>query len=117
MTEALSMAGMAEIPITIVLAQRSGPSTGTPTYTAQSDLHFAIHAGHGEFPRFVVAPGDAQQAVEWAGHALSLSWQFQVPSILMTDKTLSEGYTRSPPRSCSRHTRRCLCPPEKVMHT
>ncbi|GAB7015705.1 2-oxoacid:acceptor oxidoreductase subunit alpha [Methanogenium cariaci] len=97
MTEALSMAGMAEIPITIVLAQRSGPSTGTPTYTAQSDLHFAIHAGHGEFPRFVVAPGDAQQAVEWAGHALSLSWQFQVPSILMTDKTLSEGiYTVAP---------------------
>ncbi|MDE4907076.1 2-oxoacid:acceptor oxidoreductase subunit alpha [Methanogenium marinum] len=97
MTEALSMAGMAEIPITIVLAQRSGPSTGTPTYTAQSDLHFAIHAGHGEFPRFVFAPGDAQQAFEWAGHALSLSWQFQVPSILMTDRVLSEGvYTVDP---------------------
>ena len=97
MTEALSMAGMAEIPITIILAQRSGPSTGTPTYTAQSDLHFAIHAGHGEFPRFVFAPGDAQQAFEWAGHALSLSWQFQVPSILMTDKTLAEGvYTVHP---------------------
>lgn len=97
MTEALSMAGMAEIPITIILAQRSGPSTGTPTYTAQSDLHFAIHAGHGEFPRFVFAPGDPQQAFEWAGHALSLSWQFQVPSILMTDKTLAEGlYTVSP---------------------
>ncbi len=97
MTEALSMAGMAEIPITIILAQRSGPSTGTPTYTAQSDLHFAIHAGHGEFPRFVFAPGDAQQAFEWAGNALSLSWLFQVPSILMTDKTLAEGlYTVSP---------------------
>ncbi|WFN34784.1 2-oxoacid:acceptor oxidoreductase subunit alpha [Methanogenium sp. S4BF] len=97
MTEALSMAGMAEIPITIILAQRSGPSTGTPTYTAQSDLHFAIHAGHGEFPRFVFAPGDPQQAFEWAGHALSLSWQFQVPSVLMTDKTLAEGlYTVSP---------------------
>lgn len=97
MTEALSMAGMAEIPITIVLAQRSGPSTGTPTYTAQSDLHFAIHAGHGEFPRFVIAPGDAEQAYLWAGHALSLSWQFQVPSILLTDRVLSEGvYTVSP---------------------
>jgi len=97
MTEALSMAGMAEIPITIVLAQRSGPSTGTPTYTGQSDLQFAIHAGHGEFPRFVIAPGDAEQAYLWAGHALSLSWQFQVPSILLTDKTLSEGvYTVSP---------------------
>ena len=104
MTEALSMAGMAEIPITIILAQRSGPSTGTPTYTAQSDLHFAIHAGHGEFPRFVFAPGDVQQAFEWAGHALSLSWQFQVSSILMTDKTMSEGLYTVAPELLSSHS-------------
>ncbi|MFA5394553.1 MAG: 2-oxoacid:acceptor oxidoreductase subunit alpha [Methanogenium sp.] len=111
MTEALSMAGMAEIPLTVILAQRSGPSTGTPTYTAQSDLHFAIHAGHGDFPRFVFAPGDSQQAFEWAGHALSLSWQFQVPSILMTDKTLAEGLYTVPPEFLQAH------PPDSVLVT
>ena len=41
---------MAELPILVVLGQRTGPSTGLPTYSAQSDLLFALHAGQGEFP-------------------------------------------------------------------
>jgi len=57
MTEGLSLSGMNEVPVVIVLGQRAGPSTGMPTYTAQSDLNFALHAGQGEFPRLVVAPG------------------------------------------------------------
>ena len=32
MTEAISFAIQAEIPLTMVLAQRAGPSTGTPTF-------------------------------------------------------------------------------------
>ncbi|MDD1665197.1 MAG: 2-oxoacid:acceptor oxidoreductase family protein, partial [Methanomicrobiales archaeon] len=44
MVEALSLAGMAELPVVIVLGQRAGPSTGLATYTAQADLGFAIHA-------------------------------------------------------------------------
>lgn len=52
MTEGLSLAGMAEVPIVIVLGQRTGPSTGLPTYSGQSDLLFALHAGQGEFPVF-----------------------------------------------------------------
>ncbi len=91
MTEGLSLSGMAELPIVIVIAQRPGPSTGVPTYTAQGDLHFAINAGHGEFVRFVVAPGDAEQAFYWSGLALNISWKFQIPSIILTDKALSEG--------------------------
>ncbi len=91
MTEGLSLSGMAELPIVIVIAQRPGPSTGVPTYTAQGDLHFAINAGHGEFVRFVVAPGDAEQAFYWSSLALNISWKFQIPSIILTDKALSEG--------------------------
>lgn len=91
MTEGLSMAGMTETPVTVVLSQRGGPSTGTPTYGAQADLLFARHAGQGEFPRFIVAPGDAEQAVVWSARALSLSWEFQVPSFVLVDKNLSEG--------------------------
>ena len=66
MTESLSMAGMAELPIVIILGQRPGPSTGLPTYSAQTELHFAPHAGQGEFHRFVVAPGDAEEALFWS---------------------------------------------------
>ncbi|MBU0596254.1 2-oxoacid:acceptor oxidoreductase family protein, partial [Candidatus Bipolaricaulota bacterium] len=56
MTEGLSLAGMTETPIVILIAQRPGPATGLPTRTAQEDLLFAIRAGHGEFPRLVLAP-------------------------------------------------------------
>jgi 2-oxoglutarate ferredoxin oxidoreductase subunit alpha len=91
MTEGLSMAAMAEVPVTIVVSQRGGPSTGIPTYTAQSDLQFILSAGQGEFLRFVVAPGNAEQAFEWSARALNLSWKYQVPSFILSDKTLSEG--------------------------
>jgi 2-oxoglutarate ferredoxin oxidoreductase subunit alpha len=91
MTEGVSFAGMAELPIVIVVSQRTGPSTGLPTYTGQSDLRLVLHAGQGEFPRLVVAPGDVQEAVYWSAAAMNLAWEFQVPAFILADKTLSEG--------------------------
>ena len=91
MTEALSLAGMAEIPLAIVMAQRTGPSTGLPTYTAQGDLHFVINAGQGEFPRLVVAPGDAEDAYLWSAAALNLAWKYQIPAFILSDKIVSES--------------------------
>ncbi|ABN57957.1 MULTISPECIES: 2-oxoacid:acceptor oxidoreductase subunit alpha [Methanoculleus] len=91
MTEGLSLAGMSEIPVTIVMGQRPGPSTGIPTYTSQTDLHFVLNAGQGEFPRLVVAPGDLEETYAWSSAALMLSWRYQVPAIVLTDKTLAEG--------------------------
>jgi 2-oxoglutarate ferredoxin oxidoreductase subunit alpha len=91
MTEGLSLAGMAEIPLVIVVSQRTGPSTGLPTYTAQSDLHFILNAGQGEFPRFVVAPGDAGEAYFWSACAMNIAAKFQIPAFILSDKTLSEG--------------------------
>ena len=90
MTEGFSFAGMAELPVVVVLGQRPGPSTGLPTYSSQTELGFALNAGQGEFPRFVVAPGDAEEAYYWAQIALNISWKYQVPSIILTDKTLGE---------------------------
>lgn len=92
MTEGISLSGMNEVPVVVVMGQRSGPSTGMPTYTAQSDLHFVLHAGQGEFPRFVAAPGDAEQAFTWSSLALQISWKYQVPSLILCDKTLCEGF-------------------------
>jgi 2-oxoglutarate ferredoxin oxidoreductase subunit alpha len=91
MTEALSLAGMAEIPLAIVVAQRTGPSTGLPTYTAQGDLHFVINAGQGEFPRLVIAPGDAEDAYLWSAAALNLAWKYQIPAFILSDKIVSES--------------------------
>ena len=91
MTEGLSLSGMAEIPIVIVVSQRTGPSTGLPTYTGQSDLQFVLHAGQGEFPRLIVAPGDAQEALFWSEIAMDIAWKCQCPAFILADKTLSEG--------------------------
>ncbi len=91
MTEGLSLAGMAEMPVVIAMVQRTGPSTGVPTYTAQGDLHFILNAGQGEFPRFVVAPGDAEDAYYWSGVALNMAWKYQIPAFILSDKTVSES--------------------------
>jgi len=91
MTEGLSFSAMAELPVVIILGQRPGPSTGLPTYSAQTELHFALNAGQGEFSRFLVAPGDAEEAYCWSQAALNISWKFQVPSIILSDKNLGEG--------------------------
>ncbi|MBI5123840.1 MAG: 2-oxoacid:acceptor oxidoreductase family protein [Candidatus Omnitrophica bacterium] len=91
MTEGLSLSGMAELPVTIVLGQRPGPSTGLPTYTAQTELDFAMSAGQGEFPRFIAAPGDAEEAYYWSGVSLNISRKFRIPSIILVDKTVCEG--------------------------
>ncbi|MBX6422734.1 2-oxoacid:acceptor oxidoreductase subunit alpha [Thermosulfurimonas sp. F29] len=91
MVEALSLAGQAEIPIVVVECQRPGPSTGVPTYTMQADLDFVLSAGHGEFPRVVLAPGDAAQAFHLAALALKLAWHYQIPVLLLSDKHLSES--------------------------
>ena len=91
MTEGLSMAGMAELPIVLVVSQRPGPSTGLPTYSSQADLLFVLHAGQGEFARVIIAPADADEAYLWSARALSLAWEYQVPVFLLSDKNLSEG--------------------------
>jgi 2-oxoglutarate/2-oxoacid ferredoxin oxidoreductase subunit alpha len=91
MTEGLSLAAMAELPVVILMSQRTGPSTGLPTYTGQSELRFVLHAGQGEFPRIIVAPGDATEAILWSSRVLELAWRYQVPAFILTDKTLSEG--------------------------
>jgi 2-oxoglutarate ferredoxin oxidoreductase subunit alpha len=91
MVEGLGLAGQAELPVVVVMGQRSGPSTGMPTYTAQSDLLFVLNASQGEFPRFIVAPGDAEESYYWSGIALNKAWQYQMPSFVLTDKTLGLG--------------------------
>ncbi|MFP4393541.1 MAG: 2-oxoacid:acceptor oxidoreductase subunit alpha [Desulfohalobiaceae bacterium] len=96
MGEGLSLAGMTETPVVVVLAQRPGPATGLPTRTEQADLELALHTGHGEFPRAVLAPGDPedcfyliQKAVEWAQ-------RFQTVVILLSDQYLADAIRSVP---------------------
>ncbi|GAB4321725.1 MAG: 2-oxoacid:acceptor oxidoreductase subunit alpha [Promethearchaeota archaeon] len=89
MCEGLSFAAMAEVPVVVVNACRPGPSTGLPTRTDQSDLEMLLHAGHGEFPRFVFAPRDVADAFRVIRRAFDLSDAYQVPSLVLSDQHLS----------------------------
>ncbi|MCK4319182.1 2-oxoacid:acceptor oxidoreductase subunit alpha [Candidatus Micrarchaeota archaeon] len=91
MTEAIGLAALSETPIVIALAQRTGPSTGMPTWTEQADLRFAIHASQGDFLRVVLAPGDVADAYNLIQKAFNLADKYQIPVIIMTDKFLSES--------------------------
>jgi len=91
MTESLSLAGMTEIPFVCILAQRPGPATGAPTWTAQGDLNLAVFAGHGEFPRIVIALSDASDAFYLTSEALNLADKYQTPVLVLTDKYLAES--------------------------
>ncbi len=92
MVEGVSYAGIAEMPLVIFIAQRPGPATGLPTWTAQADLLCAVHAGHGEFPKIVLAPGDMQEMIELTTKAYDLADIYQTPVIILSDKLLSESH-------------------------
>lgn len=91
MTEGVSFSAMAELPVVIILGQRPGPSTGLPTYSSQTELHFALNAGQGEFARLVLAPGDAEEAYYLAQVALKFARKYRMPVIILSDKNMGEG--------------------------
>jgi len=90
MTETISLSGITEIPLVIVIAQRPGPGTGLPTWTGQGDLQMAIHSGHGEFARAVMAVSDPADAFEVIQHAFNYSETFQIPVVVLTEKFVAE---------------------------
>lgn len=92
MVEGVSLAGVTETPIVIFLSQRPGPATGMPTWTEQGDLLFAVHSGHGEFPKIVLAPGDMKEMIALTLEAYNLADIYQTPVIVMSDMFLSEGH-------------------------
>jgi 2-oxoglutarate ferredoxin oxidoreductase subunit alpha len=91
MTEAVSFAGIAELPIVIVDVQRPGPATGLPTRTEQADLLFTINAGHGDFPKMVIAVKDAEDAFYQTFRAVNLAEKYQIPVILLSDQFLADA--------------------------
>ena len=91
MVEAISLAGMIETPLVIVLGQRPGPATGLPTRTAQGHLLFTVHAGHGEFSKLVLAPTDAKDIFGQTVRAFNMADRYQIPVIVLTDQFLLDS--------------------------
>jgi 2-oxoglutarate ferredoxin oxidoreductase subunit alpha len=91
MVEGLSWAGNCEVPLVITYYQRGAPATGLPTRHGQADLRFALHAGHGEFPRIVLASGDIRECFYDAAKAFNYAEKYQLPVIHLIDKALANS--------------------------
>jgi len=72
---------------------RPGPATGFPTRTAQEDLEFALHTGHGEFARAVYTPGSPEECFLAAKRAFNTADRFQAPALILSDQYLGESFT------------------------
>ncbi len=92
MTEAVSLAGVMEQPLVIVVAQRPGPATGLPTRTEQADLNLVLYAGHGEFPRAVFAPATLEECFHLTHRAVDQTEKYQTPVFVLTDQDLADRY-------------------------
>lgn len=92
MVESLSLAGVAELPLVVLEAMRQGPATGLPTWTSQGDLNFILGAGHGDFLRVVLTPGDVREHFELAKLAMELAEKYQLPVLIASDKYILESH-------------------------
>jgi 2-oxoglutarate ferredoxin oxidoreductase subunit alpha len=96
MTEAVSLSGMIETPLVVHIAQRPGPATGLPTRTEQADLNLALFAGHGEFPRVILAPGTLSEGFDLARLAFEVADAVQIPVFILTDQYFVDTYYNTP---------------------
>lgn len=92
MSEGISLAASVESPLVIHLAERPGPATGMPTRTEQGDLDLALHAGHGDFARVLLSPGDLEEGFALSRSAMDLADRLQAPVFILTDQYFIDSY-------------------------
>ena len=89
MTETFGLVATSETPLVICNVMRSGPSTGMPTKQEQGDLNAMLYGGHGEVPRFVVAPTTVSECFHKTVEAFNLAEKYQLPVYLTADLALA----------------------------
>ena len=97
MNEFLGLAYFAEIPAVLIDVQRTGPSTGMPTRTQQSDILEAAYASHGDTKHVLLFPSTPKECFDMTADAFDLAEELQTPIILMTDLDLGMNDHISPP--------------------
>lgn len=88
MNEFLGLGYFAEVPTVLIDVQRTGPSTGMPTRTQQSDILLAAYASHGDTKHPLLFPATPKECFEMTADAFDLTERLQTPVIVMTDLDL-----------------------------
>ncbi|USZ69073.1 2-oxoacid:acceptor oxidoreductase subunit alpha [Halorussus salilacus] len=89
MTETFGLVAQSETPLVICDVMRSGPSTGMPTKQEQGDLNMTLYGGHGEIPRFVVAPTNIAECFHKTVEAFNFAEKYQTPVFLVSDLAMA----------------------------
>ncbi len=89
MAETLGLVATSETPLVVCNVMRSGPSTGMPTKQEQGDLNAMVHGGHGEVPRFVLAPTTIDECFWKTVEAFNLAEKYQTPVFLTADLSMA----------------------------
>ena len=92
--ETLSLAVMAELPLVVIDVQRSGPSTGLPTKTEQTDLLMAVYGRHGEAPLPVIAASSPSDVFYAVIDAFNVAITYMTPVILLLDAQIANASER-----------------------
>ena len=90
-SEAMGLAMIAELPLVILNVQRSGPSTGIPTKTEQTDLNQALYGRNGECPICVIAAHSPSHCFDAAFMAGKLALEHMMPVMLLSEGFLGNG--------------------------
>ncbi|MDR2626814.1 MAG: 2-oxoacid:acceptor oxidoreductase subunit alpha [Dysgonamonadaceae bacterium] len=90
-SEAIGLAVMAELPLVVVDVQRSGPSTGMPTKSEQSDLSQALYGRNGESPAVVMSAISPTDCFDAAYRASKIALEHMTPVVLLTDGYIANG--------------------------
>ena len=85
MQEFIGLAYFAEIPAVIMDVQRSGPSTGMPTRTQQTDIMACAYASHGDTKHVLLIPEDPYECFEFSALSFDLADRLQTPVFVMLD--------------------------------
>ncbi len=85
MSEFIGFAYYAEIPAVLFNVQRTGPSTGMPTRTQQSDILSCAYASHGDTKHVLLFPADPAECFTMAQDAFDFAERLQTPVIVMSD--------------------------------
>ena len=97
MNEFLGLGYFAEIPTVLFDVQRTGPSTGMPTRTQQSDITMAAYASHGDTKQVLLFPSRPKECFDMTADAFDLAEYLQTPIIVMLDLDLGMNEHLSEP--------------------
>ncbi len=94
MLENLGLGMMMETPCVVINIMRGGPSTGLPTLVGQGDVMQARWGSHGDYGIIALSPSSPQEMFDLVIRAFSLSEQYRVPVVILSDEMVGHMYER-----------------------